>query len=260
MRSESLTSWRENISHLEQWFDSKDGQQFLVQQKRLLENKVTTLFGYHLLEMCISQEVSFSTDSKIKHCFSFSPQADGRGMVKGDEQLPFAEESIDVAIVQHVFESSDQPYVLLKELSRVILPSGYLVVAGFNPYSIIGLRSLYQRFTKQGMWQNPFFSAKRLSDYLCLLDFDIESIEYGYYPCTANQHKSRLVAAVVKQLEKWQWPVGGFYILVAKKQVSRLTPLRFQKIASAGKIRLLNPALYQQSQKNRESSTCQKQP
>lgn len=260
MRLVSLTSWRENISHLEKWFDSRIGRQFLVQQLMLVESKVTTLFGYHLLEMSVDPRVSFSASSKIKHCFAMSPLADSEGMVLGSEQLPFAEESIDVAIVQHVLESSEQPHLLLKELSRVVLPSGYLVVIGFNPYSVIGLRSIYQRIRKQGAWQNPFISAKRLSDYLCLLDFSVESIEYGYYPCSSQQQKSQFVAAVVKKLEKWQWPLGGFYVLVAKKQVSRLTPLRVQKIAKVGKISLLNPALYQQSQNNRESDTCQKQP
>lgn len=256
MQSASLTSWRENISHLQTWYDSDVGQQFLLQQLEMLEPHIATLFGYHFLQMSSYQHANFFSVSKIKHCIELSPVAKQEGTVVGDEQLPFAHESLDLVLAHHVLECSAQPHTLLKELSRVVLPSGHLLIVGFNPYSTLGVQACYQRFRKKGVWQNPLLSVQRLSDYLALLDFSVESVSYGFYPFAKYEKKLRLAAKLKQRLEHWQLPIGDFYVLLAKKQVSRLTPLRFHKLARTGRIRLLNPALYQRPQ-NKEVNSCQ---
>lgn len=256
MQPMSLTSWRDNISYLEAWYDSEAGRQFLMQQNKLLEPKLATLFGYHLVQLSSCKKAHFFQSSKIKHCVKLAPVAEEKDVLIADEQLPFDHESVDVAIVHHVLECSNQPHTLLKELSRVVLPSGYLLIIGFNPYSLLGVKAYYQRLRKQKTWRNPLFSVQRLSDYLALLDFSVESISYGFYPFSQCQKKSRLFSLLSQRLERWQLPTGGFYVVLAKKQVSRLTPLRFQKVARAGRMRLLNPALYQHPQ-NKEVSSCQ---
>lgn len=256
MQSVSLTSWRENISHLEKWYDSEAGQQFLGQENKLLAPVVAKLFGYHLLQLSSNKNASLFHSSKIKHCIKLAPVAQLGTTVIADEHLPFAHESLDVVIAHHVLECSDQPYTLLKELSRVVLPSGYLVLAGFNPISLLGLKASYQRISKRGLWRNPLLSSQRLRDYLNLLDFSVESIQYGYYPLTHYRNQSSMCSFVVNKLEQWQWPIGGFYIVLAKKQVSRLTPLQLDRKSVAGRVRLLNPSLYQRPQ-NKEVNSCQ---
>ena len=48
-----------------------------------------------------------------------------------------------------------------------------LVVLGFNPLSIIGLRRAFKHRTASAPWCGTYFGAARLRDWLTLLGFDI---------------------------------------------------------------------------------------
>jgi ubiquinone/menaquinone biosynthesis C-methylase UbiE len=55
-------------------------------------------------------------------------------------QLPFAAHSIDLVVMAHVLEFHDDPHQILREVERVLIPEGEVIIAGFNPISIWGLR------------------------------------------------------------------------------------------------------------------------
>jgi SAM-dependent methyltransferase len=56
-------------------------------------------------------------------------------------QLPFAAHSIDLVVMAHVLEFHDDPHQILREVERVLIPEGeVLIITGFNPISIWGLR------------------------------------------------------------------------------------------------------------------------
>ncbi len=44
--------------------------------------------------------------------------------------LPFAENSIDLIVLPHVLEFTDEPHQLLREVHRVIRPEGQVMIAG----------------------------------------------------------------------------------------------------------------------------------
>jgi ubiquinone/menaquinone biosynthesis C-methylase UbiE len=53
-------------------------------------------------------------------------------------ELPFAANSIDLAVMPHVLESHDNPHQILREVERILIPDGQLVITGFNPLSLWG--------------------------------------------------------------------------------------------------------------------------
>ena len=104
------------------------------------------------------------------------------------------------------------------EVERVLAPGGRLIVLGFNPWSLAGLRRLLSR----GGWPpqiDQVYSERRLRDWLSLLNFDVTAVQ-RYFPAFAEsegrlRHRARRLPGYY-----------GGYLLVAVKRVHAVTPLR----------------------------------
>jgi hypothetical protein len=104
------------------------------------------------------------------------------------------------------------------------------VIVGFNPMSVFLVNMLSARLLSKPQWKTQLLSASRISDWLALLGFSIQSIEYGHYlPSCGSRRFNRLLSSIEKQFAAWQLPLGGFYMIVAKKETSTLTPLKHRQ-------------------------------
>ena len=223
------------MPQLEHWFSSKAGEGLLQAEQQQIDELLTKLFGYHLMQISSNRDSCLYAQSKIRHRFALGPLLGGQVRGVCDEELPLENESIDVAVLHHVMEYSAQPHILLREVSRVVVPSGYVMIIGFNPWSIVGLLSLRDRLCKRGIWQKPLFHVNRLVDWLAIMDFSVQSVQYGHYRVPVNNIFGRLLP-FAKFLQCNHWPLGSFYIVLAKKEVSRLTPVHLSaRLAKAGR-------------------------
>ena len=50
--------------------------------------------------------------------------------------------SIDLVILPHILECIDNPRQLLAEACRIIKPEGHIIICGFNPHSLWGLKKI----------------------------------------------------------------------------------------------------------------------
>lgn len=66
------------------------------------------------------------------------------------ESLPFPSASLDLVVLPHGLELARDPHDTLREVERVLVPEGRVVIAGFNPASLWGMR---QRMGRWGMGQ-----------------------------------------------------------------------------------------------------------
>ena len=93
-------------------------------------------------------------------------------MLADPHWLPFAENGVDLIVLPHVLEFTDEPHQLLREVHRVIRPEGHLIIAGFNPFSLFGAKRYFGR--EQTMpWTGNFIALYRLKDWLSLLGFEV---------------------------------------------------------------------------------------
>jgi SAM-dependent methyltransferase len=99
------------------------------------------------------------------------------------EALPFDTQSLDLLVLPHVLEFAQDPHQVLREAERVLRPEGRLVLAGFNPVSLWGLRDWLGRPFERGFFPKPahVLSALRLRDWCKLLDLSVESIQHGCF-------------------------------------------------------------------------------
>jgi ubiquinone/menaquinone biosynthesis C-methylase UbiE len=89
-------------------------------------------------------------------------------------QLPFAAHSIDLVVMPHVLEFRADPHQILREVERVLIPEGEVLITGFNPISIWGLRRALPNCPGHFPWNGHYLSVRRLKDWLQLLGFEVE--------------------------------------------------------------------------------------
>jgi SAM-dependent methyltransferase len=56
------------------------------------------------------------------------------------DALPFPNHSLDLVVLPHALELARDPHLTLREVERVLVPEGRVVITGFNPLSLWGLR------------------------------------------------------------------------------------------------------------------------
>ena len=155
--------------------------------------------------------------------------------------MPVLSDSIDVIVLSHILEFSNNPHELLREIERTLIPEGHVVILGFNPWGIWMIWKIVLGWTRKTPWCGRFARQSRVRDWLQLLGFDIiESHGYFFRPPLAQVRIMRKLQFLEKFGPKW-WPFfAGAYAIVAKKRVAALTPLkprwkpRRSRIVSAG--------------------------
>ena len=60
---------------------------------------------------------------------------EGVGALARPDALPLATDSVDALLLPHTLELHDNPHEVLREVARVLIPEGHVVVLGFNPVS-----------------------------------------------------------------------------------------------------------------------------
>ncbi len=97
--------------------------------------------------------------------------------------LPFAEKSVDACLLAHTLPWCSDPHRLLREADRVLIDDGWMILTGFNPVSLMGLRKLVPVLRKGTPYNSRMFTLMRQLDWLALLNFEV--LHYGRYRCFA---------------------------------------------------------------------------
>ena len=219
---------------LQHWFAADMGQAVLATEQRLLSRCLVDCFGYHLLQLSADNNLDLYGDCRVQRRFKAGPIVPDAGGADASaafvrcnfEELPFETDSIDVALVHHVPEFSADPHAVLRELYRIVVPNGRVILLGFNPWSPLGARMALGRWRSGSVWRNHFISASRMNDWLQLLGFATESTDYGFHRLPLQ--RAARWPSHVENREHWSrhWPLGGIYVITAVKQVSKVIPMK----------------------------------
>jgi SAM-dependent methyltransferase len=140
-------------------------------------------------------------------------------------ELPVASDSIDAVLLPHTLEFEPDPYAVLREVERVLVGEGHLLVLGFRPLGAWGLR---HRMVVGGFPPGlaRLLSEGRLRDWLALLAFEVISVKRFLHrlpvsPASLAEARARAAAG------EWRVPIPSCaYLLKARKRVYTLTPVR----------------------------------
>jgi len=136
--------------------------------------------------------------------------------------LPFLSSSVDLCLLPHMLDFSDSPHQLLRESKDILVSGGHLVILGFNPYSLWGIRKFFSR--ANAPWNSHNYSVFKVRDWLSLLDFHVSGGMMLYYsPPIRNQRLREQFVFMENAGDRW-WPMlGGVYLLIARKRDAGMT-------------------------------------
>ena len=232
------------VPDLQAWWTSPLGQTFLNEQKRLLDGELQDLFGFYLVQMSVDPSQDVTRSSRIGHRINLYPpsraartsaralEATGSGrlspLVAEQHQLPLPDESVDLVVLHHLLDFSQRPHQILREVQRILIPRGQVIVIGFNPRSPWGFWGrLLCLFSSRPLWRRQNLHLNRLKDWCDLLDLELVSLQRGFYQLPV-QHKGLLRG--LRFFDSWgarvNFPGGGFYLLQACKQVTGAIAIR----------------------------------
>lgn len=224
----------DQIIGLHDWFQTPAGRYLLRWEDAQLESAVADIFGYHALQLGVPQLHGLRAN-RMPHQWLGMPSpeavpgitAPSTALVADYAALPFSACSLDLVVLPHTLELSADPHTTLREVERVLVPEGRVVICGLNPVSLWGLRQRRAHALRRlggGALFLPdcgeFIGYWRLRDWLRLLGFEVEVGRFGCYrPAVRSEAWLDRWAWMDSAGPRW-WPImGAAYFLVAVKRV-----------------------------------------
>ncbi len=216
------------------WFRTRQGMALSTCEQDRVAGVLSTLFGYHIVQIGAVTPADYLHSSRIGHKVICQLAGEGEAaaavdLLITDQDLPFSTASIDVALVPHVLEFSDKPHRFLREIARILIGDGHVLILGFNPWSLWGLWRLWLAWRDQPPWNGHFYSLPRIRDWLYLLDFEIISTERFIFRPPLGEGRLMQRIQFMEKLGSYCWPYfGSVYMILARKRVVPLTPIKMR--------------------------------
>lgn len=212
------------------WLDSSLGATLLDSETRAVAEALSSVFGFNLLQVGLwGAAQQFTPHARTRHASVVGAEASSAlGARCRPSRLAVASDSIDAVLLPHTLELDPEPHRVLREVSRVLVGEGHLVVLGFNPYSAWGLRRALARgaFPRGARQLIP---ERRLRDWLTLLGLEVcHARRCVYVPPVNRESLLRRLDGLERSAPSYLHAVAGVYVLVAQKRVYSVTPLRPQ--------------------------------
>lgn len=143
-------------------------------------------------------------------------------------ELPILTGSIDLVLLPHTLEFVDTPRQLLAEACRIVRPEGLIVICGFNPYSLWGLKKFLTKQKMVAPWAGNFIHASKIKNWLQLVDFFLEKQKFTNFKPPITSPLFRHLDFLEKIGSKCFPMFGGVYMLFARAKVIPLTPIKLK--------------------------------
>ncbi len=190
---------------------------------RLLESMASGISGYHLMQLSYTSAQQAFYSFGHSHCFNLGTSKDNPGnAVTEYEALPLPSETIDTGLLHHVLEYSENPHLILNEVSRVIAPGGHLVLIVFNPVSLLGvLKWPMKLLSDSSIWHYRGLRSGRILDWLQLLHFQPLGMRTSnlLFPMMYKRAEPAADNKLMCKLGEARILLGAVSVVVARKTV-----------------------------------------
>lgn len=216
-----------------QWQETAFGQTIFNWEQQQLDELTTNIFGYYALQLGLTEHdllhanrmpykwraqlVQGQETSQLPQFFD--------NLIVSPEYLPFASNSIDLLLLPHTLEVSENPMQVLREVERVLVPEGRILLTCLNPWRnfTAGLqktKTIQTHDYKVASATPEWLSHKRLTDWLKLLGFEIELLRFGVHRPVIQSASLLNQFNFLDQLGSKILPISGaVFLLMAVKRV-----------------------------------------
>lgn len=212
---------------LDTWLATPLGRTLLARERAAVAEALEQVFGVQFLQVGQwGPEDTFLPLARTqRRALLAEPGAHGH-FVSHASSLAVLSDSVDAVLLPHTLEFEPDPHEVIREVDRILVGEGHLLVLGFEPWSWWSLRHhLSDDGFPPGM--DRLLSRGRLRDWLRLLGFDVTEIHRFLHTLpVARLHGGRVERSLEHVGQRLHGHFGSVYLLKAKKRVYTLTPIR----------------------------------
>lgn len=205
------------------WQQLAHGDWLKAQVEEALESWWEPIFGYYLLKIGALSAGINSSSCRIRKQLSVAESGHVQLFGQADD-LPFLQHSVDACMLAFVLDFANDPHAVMREVNRILMPDGHIIIVGFNPFSLVGVSQWWPAKKHHYPWHGRFFHPFRVKDWLSLLGCEVIAEKRCVFSSLAGASVAR---------PSWQ-KVGhralpwcdSVYLLLARKREVSATPIR----------------------------------
>ncbi len=209
------------------WLQGRLGRELLAAEAQLLGGVLDDVFGLELLQLGgwgASRALLSASRTRRQTIVSESGACETLDVQGRLAALPVQSGSVDAVLLPHTLEFEADPHAVVREADRVLTGEGQLIILGFAPLSLWGLRAAASREGfPPGLRQ--LLSAHRLRDWLSLLGYEVVLTRPYLYSHPWERAKGHDPRRILRRGLFNPLPAGA-YLIKARKHVYTLTPIR----------------------------------
>jgi len=221
----------QKIQEFKEWLSKPFGQTILQEEKNHLKPFWKRVLGTSIVLLGNLGQKDLLTDCPSTHKILISPNREKSKTLKvihaEFELLPIEPDTVDTILLPHALELAQDPYQVLRAMEVALRPDGHVIIIGFNPISLIGLKKIIT-FNSGAPWSGTKFRcAWRVKDWLHLLNFEVIKQRRFFYriPMTSGELYNRF--HFLDKIGRLIFPFfSGVYIIMAKKNIFSMTPVK----------------------------------
>jgi Methyltransferase domain len=211
------------------WWSSSLGRALLAAESELLGEALEDVFGWELLQIGAwgtARELLAGSRTRRQTTVATPGFPNGADIIGRPSQLPVTSDSVEAVVLPHTLEFASDPYAIVREVDRVLVGEGQLLVLGFRPWCLWGMRA---RASRNGFppGLRRVLPERRVRDWLVLLGYEVVASRRYLYcsPWSSGRSKDDGTGRILNRGITNPLP-GSAYLLKARKRVYTLTPVR----------------------------------
>ncbi len=214
---------QEDSIDLGAWLKQPSGMYIKTWEQALLDKLTADIFGFNALQIGLPQmnclAASRMPNKWIANTVLLPDCPNKITLLHDFVDLPFDTHSLDLVVLPHVLEFAAEPHQILREVERILIPEGRLVICGLNMPSLWGIRQMLGRLPNVPK-TGAFISLLRLKDWLQLLNLEVGRSHFGCYAPPLNNQTWLQRFQFMEQVGQRWWPYfGAVYVVQAIKRV-----------------------------------------
>jgi SAM-dependent methyltransferase len=212
------------------WQSGALGRAVLAAESQLLTAVMDDVFGLEMLQLGLwgtGRELLRGCRVRRQSIVAgASPAVGGADIIASPAFLPVPAGSVDAVLLPHCLEIEPDPYAVLREADRVLTGEGHLLILGFRPWSLWGLRAAASR-TGFPPGFNRLIGEQRLRDWLVLLGYEVAAVrQYLYFTPSEARARSNTEGRGALKRGLFNPLPAGAYLIKARKRIYTLTQVR----------------------------------
>ncbi len=208
------------MNTLQNWYQRQPGSWIKDRECEESARLLKRLHGDCLLQIGGTSDLAHSQECRVPYRFGLGEKDECFHVHSDKQHLPVQPNRINVVLLVHRLEYVHYPVKLLKDVHHSLAPGGHVLIFGFNPWSLMGLKRLLS--SKKSMpWQGKFWSRAQVKRWLIRSDFTILKSKTFCFGWRGTLFKETLGQLFLPM-------AGGVYLIFAQKRVYE--PIKERKI------------------------------